>query len=155
VMQTAKDAFLLKEWLAADADERQPTDSSLAGGVSCAETGCVVQMAYGALAALALKPEAFVDDCERAALLVTLRQAPPGCSSAVIDGERLRRQGTLALRRTRDGFTADAIRPRGVDRPWSRAVGGDTEDDSSFAPRIAVPRAVDATPAESDVQADE
>jgi competence protein ComEC len=155
LMQTAKDAFLLKEWLAADADERQPTDSSLAAGVSCDETGCVVQMADGAFAALALKPEAFIDDCERAALLVTSRQAPPGCSSAVIDGERLRRQGTLALRRTRDGFAAEAIRPRGVDRPWSVAVDGDNADETILAPRIAAPRAVDATPAESDLQADE
>jgi competence protein ComEC len=36
-MRTAKDAFLLREWLAADADPRQPTDSSLAEGVSCDE----------------------------------------------------------------------------------------------------------------------
>jgi competence protein ComEC len=155
LMQTAKDSFLLKEWLAADADDRQPTDSSLAAGVSCDETGCVVQMADGAFAALALKPEAFADDCERAALLVTLGQPPAACSSGVIDGERLRRQGTLALRRTRDGFAAEAIRPRGVDRPWSPAVGGDTEDETSLAPRIAVPRAIDATPAESDLQADD
>jgi competence protein ComEC len=37
LMRTAKDAFLTKEWLAADADARQPTDSSLADGVSCDE----------------------------------------------------------------------------------------------------------------------
>ncbi len=33
LMRTAKDAFLLKEWLAADADGRQPADASLAEGV--------------------------------------------------------------------------------------------------------------------------
>src|SRR6266851_857863 len=37
LMRTAKDAFLLKEWLAADADGRQPADASLAEGVSCDE----------------------------------------------------------------------------------------------------------------------
>jgi competence protein ComEC len=37
LMRTAKDGFLLKEWLAADADGRQPTDASLAEGVSCDE----------------------------------------------------------------------------------------------------------------------
>jgi hypothetical protein len=36
-MRTAKDAFLLKEWLSADADGRQPADASLAEGVSCDE----------------------------------------------------------------------------------------------------------------------
>jgi len=40
---TAKDVFLLKEWLAADADPRQPADASLAEGVSCDEAGCVAQ----------------------------------------------------------------------------------------------------------------
>jgi competence protein ComEC len=39
LMRTAKDGFLLKEWLAADADGRQPTDASLAEGVSCDEAG--------------------------------------------------------------------------------------------------------------------
>jgi competence protein ComEC len=37
LMRTAKDAFLLKEWLAADADPRAPADASLADGVSCDE----------------------------------------------------------------------------------------------------------------------
>jgi competence protein ComEC len=44
VMRTAKDAFLIKEWLAADADVRMSTDSSLTDGVSCDEAGCVTQM---------------------------------------------------------------------------------------------------------------
>src|SRR5471032_147162 len=39
LMRTAKDAFLLKEWLAADADPRAPADTSLAEGVSCDEAG--------------------------------------------------------------------------------------------------------------------
>src|SRR5258705_2943880 len=37
LMRTAQDGFLLKEWLAADADGRQPTDASLAEGASCDE----------------------------------------------------------------------------------------------------------------------
>src|SRR6267154_1263445 len=41
VMRTAKDAFLLKEWLAADADARAPAEPSLADGVSCDDAGCV------------------------------------------------------------------------------------------------------------------
>src|SRR3954449_10698507 len=77
LMRTGKDAFLIKEWLAADADPRGPADPSLADGVSCDEAGCVAQMGGGGLVALALKPEALGDDCERAALLVTTRQAPP------------------------------------------------------------------------------
>src|SRR6185312_153138 len=35
LMRTAKDTFLVKEWLAADADARDAADGSLADGVSC------------------------------------------------------------------------------------------------------------------------
>src|ERR1700676_545048 len=91
LMRTAKDNFLLKEWLAADADARQPTDSSLAAGVSCDEAGCVAQMADGAFVTLALRPDALSDDCERAALVRSTRQAPPACASPVIGPARFRR----------------------------------------------------------------
>jgi competence protein ComEC len=156
LMKTAKDAFLLKEWLAADADPRPAGDGSLADGVSCDDAGCVAQMADGRFAALTLRPDALDDDCDRAALVVTARQTPPGCGSTVIDREHLRRQGAMALRRTRGGFVVDAVRPNGVNRPWSPAAAGDTETEpTALAPRSAVPRAVDATPAEIDLQAED
>ncbi|HVD84177.1 MAG TPA: hypothetical protein VNC42_08095 [Bradyrhizobium sp.] len=58
-------------------------------GVSCDEAGCVTQMADGGFVALALRPDALTDDCERAALVVTARQASPSCPSPVIDQDRL------------------------------------------------------------------
>jgi competence protein ComEC len=113
-------------------------------------------MADGGFVALALRADALSDDCERAALVVTARQAPPSCPSAVTDQDRLRRLGALALRRTRSGFAVDAVKPKGVDRPWSPAVAGDTDAETAIlAPRTATPRAVDATPAEADQQAEE
>jgi competence protein ComEC len=155
LMRTARDAFLLKEWLAADADDRQPADSTLTDGVSCDEEGCVAELADGAFVTLALRAGALTDDCERAALVVTARQASPACRAPVIDQERLRRQGAMALRRGENGFPVAAVRPRGVDRPWSPAVGGDTEADATLLPRAKSPRGVDATPAEADQQAEE
>src|SRR5882757_5317199 len=89
LMRTAKDAFLVKEWLAADADARTATDISLADGVSCDPAGCVSPMAGGAFVALALRPEALAEDCERARVIVTARPPPQGCAAAVIDLERL------------------------------------------------------------------
>ena len=154
LMRTAKDGFLLKEWLAADADGRGAGDASLAEGVSCDQAGCVVQMADGAIVALAMRPDALADDCARAALVVTPRQVSPSCASPVIDGNRLRSQGALALRRTRDGFAVDAVRPKGADRPWSPAVAGDAETERILM-RPAAARTVDATPAEADLQADD
>jgi competence protein ComEC len=154
VMRTAKDAFLVKEWLAADADPRDTSDPTLSEGVSCDDAGCVVSMEDGAFVSLALHPNALSDDCERAALVVTTRQAPAACASAVIDRDRLQRQGTMALRRTRDGFAVDAAKPRGLDRPWAPAIAGDTDAEATLlTPRRTVPR--DATPAEADLQADD
>ena len=151
-----RDAFLLREWLAADADPRAATDASLTAGVSCDDHGCVMQSAGGALVAQALKPEALADDCERAAVIVTARPVPAGCAASVIDAERLRRQGAMVLRRSREGFVVETVRPRGIDRPWAPAAVDDNDVDSAFlAPRVTVPRAVDATPSEADLQAEE
>ena len=156
LMRTAKDAFLLKEWLAADADPRAPTDTSLAEGVSCDEAGCVTPMAGGGLVALALRAEALSDDCAQATLVVTARQAPASCAASVISQDRLRRQGALALRRSRGGFVVEAVKPRGADRPWSPAVAGDDSGtETMLTSRTASGRGVDATPAEADQQGEE
>ncbi|MET0678022.1 MAG: ComEC/Rec2 family competence protein, partial [Bradyrhizobium sp.] len=51
----SKDTFLMKEWLAADADARTATEASLVSGVSCDDVGCVMQSAGGALVAQAFR----------------------------------------------------------------------------------------------------
>jgi competence protein ComEC len=155
-MRTAKDAFLAKEWLSADADARTASDPSLTEGVSCDGGACVASLAGGAFIALTQRPEALADDCERAVLIVTARPVPHGCAAAVIDAERLRRQGGLALRRNRNGFTIDAVRAAGLDRPWSPAISGEGEPETTIRIQGApVPRAIDATPSESDLQSED
>jgi competence protein ComEC len=59
------------------------------------------------------------------------------------------------LRRSRDGFVVDAVKPKGFDRPWSPAVAGDAEDEPGLLRTPAGPRAVDATPAEADQQSED
>jgi competence protein ComEC len=154
LMRTAKDTFLVKEWLAADADARLPGDASLGEGVSCDDLGCVTQLPDGAFAALVLRPEALADDCERAAVIVTSRQASPACKALVIDRQRLQKQAATSLRRTRAGFVIDAVRPNGMDRPWSPAAGDPTEPEDR-TPRPASAPPIDATPAEADLQAED
>jgi competence protein ComEC len=155
LMRTAKDAFLAKEWLAADADPRSPDDPSLADGVSCDDSGCVAPLADGALVAQAIRPDALTDDCARATLIATAKQAPRNCAAAVIDQSRLRRQGTLVLWRNGSAFAVDAAKPRGLDRPWSPAASGETEGDAALIVRPAAPRPQDATPSQSDLQPDD
>ena len=154
LMQSGKDAFLIKEWLAADADSRNAADPSLTNGISCDDDGCILPLSDGAFVSLALRPEALVDDCDRAVLIVTSSQAPAGCAATVIELERLRRRGAMALRRSGNGFAIESVWPKGFDRPWSPAARDESKADSRVAhapPR----RAIDATPSETDIQGDE
>lgn len=153
LMQTRKDAFLVREWLSADADVRIPAETSAADSVSCDKAGCVVQTGGGAFVALSLSPEAFADDCARAAVIVTTRQAPPDCKALVLDRNILQRQGPLALYRTQSGYSITAAKPRGTDRPWSPAIA-DAEPEAP-ASKSRPSRPVDATPAETDLQPDD
>jgi len=86
---------------------------------------------------------------------VTARQPPVGCGASVIDAERLRRHGALALRRSGSGYIVDAVKPKGIDRPWSPAIAGEGETETAIRAPRAAPRAVDATPSEADLQAEE
>jgi competence protein ComEC len=106
------------------------------------------------LITLALRPDAFSDDCARAAVIVTSKQAPGDCKALVIDAEKLQKTGAMGLRWTGAGFVTEAIRPRGLDRPWSPAIP-DTPEPETGAGRPTISRPVDVTPAEADVQGDE
>ncbi|SCB54324.1 competence protein ComEC [Bradyrhizobium shewense] len=154
LIRAGKDNFLLKEWLAADADPRDAGSSALASGISCDESGCVTPLADGRLVALASRIDALADDCSRAALVVTSRPAPPDCAAMVVDRPRLARQGALALTQRGDGFSVQAVRTRGTNRPWLPAGAGEGDFDGSLAPKAA-PRSRDATPSETDLQADD
>jgi competence protein ComEC len=46
----------------------------------------------------------------------------------------------------------DAVRPRGLDRPWSRAIPDEPQYDLIQTGRPPQNRPVDATPAEADLQ---
>jgi competence protein ComEC len=154
LMKTAKDAFLVKEWLAADADGRDPADASLGDGVSCDEEGCVTPMADGSFIALSLRPDGLSDDCARAALIVTAIPAPSACKATVVELKRLHAQGATALRWTKRGLLVDAAKPRGSDRPWAPAADG-AETETDLVVRGTPARPVDATPAEADLQTED
>jgi competence protein ComEC len=155
LMQTGKDLFLVKEWLAADADARVPGDATLADAVSCDDQGCVTALADGALVTRANGAEALSDDCERAVLIVSARHAPGDCGAVVIDRDRLHRQGALTLRRKVDGFDVEAVKPRGFDRPWAPASGADAADAATLSRPQPTRGSKDATPSENDLQPDD
>jgi competence protein ComEC len=143
VLSSGRDTFAIKEWLAADGEDRVPTDKSLHDGVRCDAAGCIGHFADGRLASMALTVEAFAEDCARAAVVVSAREAPGECAATLIDRRTWRPHGATALRWTGNRFEEAYGQPPGYDRPWARGAApapSDTARPSNSAPRDATPR---------------
>ncbi len=151
--RTGSDSFAIRDWLASDADERQPTDKALASAFACDPAGCVARRPDGRLVALARSIEAFDEDCRRVAAIVTARSGPRDCASLVIDRAVLQRSGAVALRSAAEGFSMTIAHPEGTDRPWARAVRPPGEADAVTAPPTRRPATRDATPRSEDLEA--
>ena len=111
MVKQGSDIFAFREWLAADADARTPTDSTLGEGIRCDAAGCIGRLKDRSLVAIARTLEAFEEDCRRAVLVVSTRDAPPGCAALVVDRGVWRRSGAMALRRDGERFEITAARP--------------------------------------------
>lgn len=121
ILTTGRDTFAVREWLAADADPRSPDDHGLREGFSCDKSGCAARLADGSVVSVVFRPEAFAEECARAALIVTTRLAPPECRARVVDRTVLSETGALRLQRVAEGWREETSRPRGAQRPWSSA----------------------------------
>ncbi len=151
ILRQGGDAFTVREWLAANGDARLPSDPALREGFACDATGCVAKLAGGRLVAFATAPDALAEDCVRAALVVTPREAPPQCAATLVDRKFSLANGALALTRQGEGWDLTAARPPGQDRPWARAkpVQAGMAQPASVArpqPRDATPRTEDMEP---------
>ncbi len=157
--RAGSDAFAMREWLAADADGREVTDPGLGQGISCDPAGCIGKLADGRLVAYDLAPDALEEDCRRAVLVVTAKDAPPDCSAFVVGRALWRTRGALALRRNgSDGFIIESARPENFDRPWAprpvrASAGANSEREAKSPASHAPPR--DATPKTGDLQPDD
>lgn len=152
-MHAKADAFVIKDWLNADGDSRASGDASLTAGVRCDADGCNMPLADGRLVALTLKPEAFADDCDKAAVIVTRLQPPRDCAAMTFTTEQLATWGSVSLT-ARDGqFIAQFVKPHGSDRPWARGASPmqAAQAETTPASARATPRPVDATPSQSEL----
>ncbi|MGJ0509823.1 MAG: ComEC/Rec2 family competence protein [Methylocystis sp.] len=112
-------AFAAEQWLRADADARAAADART--GAACDADGCVGRLADGRAVSLVLSRGAFLEDCARAAIIVTPLRAPGGCAAPiVIDRLKLAETGAISLRLRPEG-AVEWTTARGVDedRPWS------------------------------------
>jgi len=142
------DTFALRDWLAADGDAREPNDVSLKSGFACDSEGCVAKFADGAAIAAARTAAALAEDCSRAVLIVTSRDAPPGCGAVVLDRGGLRAGGAAAVFRDGKTFRVERSYPAGFDRPWGRRISEAVPSTPSGSPAWQ-----DATPRPEDLEA--
>ena len=117
VHRTGRDAFAVKEWLAADGDARLPNDKALGEGFRCDPSGCIASLSGGKLVSQVITPDAFEEDCRLAAVVVTSRELPGECRALVIDRKASRGHGAIALRWNGEGFEIKATRPPARARP--------------------------------------
>lgn len=157
VLHAGRDSFAVEDWLVADGDARDAHDKSLRQGIGCDASGCIGKLADGAIVAYAVEPEAFEDDCARAALILAVHDdPPPGCAAKVIGRATWYDRGALTARRDGADFIVDSARPENYDRPWAPAWHARTEEFSNgttSAARNPAPR--DAGPTLDDVDADQ
>lgn len=110
--------FAAEQWLRADADGRLST--AMKSG-TCDKEGCVTTLADGRAVALVTKESAFLEDCDRAWLVVTPLYAPSGCAATlVIDRRSLASTGAVTLDLRGAEVRQKQARAAGEDRPWSR-----------------------------------
>jgi competence protein ComEC len=120
---------------------------SLAEGFHCDALGCVAALPDGKLVAQVILPDAFDEDCARAAVVVTSREMPGDCQALALDRKLWRASGAIALRRIGENFAIKRARPAGQDRPWAR--GSFVEE--PVAP-VTRPQPRDATPKAEDLE---
>jgi competence protein ComEC len=162
--RTGSDTFATREWLAADADGRDVNDKGLGEGLACDALGCIGKLADGRLVSYAFAPDAFEEDCRRAAIVVATRDTPPDCEATVIGRKQWREQGALALYRDGNRFSIEPTRPLNYDRPWAPRIvhsanagyqGSQETPTNATAPPTHAPPPRDATPTTEDLQADD
>jgi competence protein ComEC len=106
-------------------------DAGLHDGVRCDAAGCIGKLADGRLVSFALSAEAFGEDCARAAVVISPREAPGDCAALLIGRKVWRPSGAMALRWTGERFEQSAARPAGYERPWTRAPLTTSESESA------------------------
>ena len=147
ILHSGRDTFSVREWLAADGDARTVKDDTLKEGVRCDAIGCIGTLADGRLVSFAQSIEAFEEDCARAAIVASPREAPDACKALLVDRKAWRGHGATALRWIGDRFEVNVARPPGYERPWAR---GPRVSETAKSP--ARPAARDATPRTDDME---
>jgi hypothetical protein len=102
---------------------------------------------------MVLALEAFAEDCARAAVVVSVREAmSPNCVATLVDRNVWRTRGAVALRWMGDRFEQAVTLPPDYDRPWGH---GSTNAATDSRLSVTPPISSDATPRPDDLGADD
>ncbi|MCE4224170.1 ComEC family competence protein [Methylobacterium sp. C25] len=114
--------FVLEQWLKADGDGRRPDQVAAGEGEHCDRLGCTIRTVDGRSLALTKDKRALYEDCARADILISRRDAPPGCAAAlIIDRTFLVEHGAVTIRLDPTGPVLDTVRKPGPPPPWRAA----------------------------------
>jgi len=149
-LQTGRDSFAAKDWLSADGDMRGISEPVFKDGVRCDAAGCTASLRDGRIVAYAQTAEAFAEDCARAAVVLSPRNAPAACAALLVDRPAWQRNGATALYLKDDGFDVAVARPPTQERPWARPRAAAFISGAPVNRRRLSP---DATPRTEDMEA--
>lgn len=118
------DYFAVAQWLAGDADPRNPRALERPADSGCDSSGCVGRLRDGRIVALVVDRQALPEDCARADIVVTRLYTRGHCArpALVLDGAHFGVAGaTRVFLEGSEGLRFVSARSRRQDRPWSRA----------------------------------
>lgn len=114
-----RSAFSMQQWLSSDRDGRKPSDVSLTAGAHCDASGCAAKIGAERLAVVTLA-SAFVEDCERATIIVTALRAPAVCweTAEIYDRAYFERFGSTYVYGEGAKRRFETTRNGRENRPW-------------------------------------
>ena len=115
--------FVLEQWLKADGDGRKAGAVTALPDARCDRLGCTARTHDGRVLALVTDKRALPEDCARADILITRREAPTDCAAKlVLDRAFLVAHGATTIRfpATGEPLVTTARRP-GESVPWRTA----------------------------------
>lgn len=110
-----------EQWLRRDGDTRSLSDAG--GDFPCDAVGCIVDLPDGETLAYTLEPQALIDDCRRADILVTPMPVRIHCPNphTIIDYYALRRGGAHSITFVEGAPIIARAENTRRGRPWSHA----------------------------------
>ena len=114
-LRKPRDKYAARDWLRRDGDTREIEDAIGLPGLKCDGLGCVVKDRI--VIAASLRPEAFLEDCVRAQIVVSTATMDCKGPAVVIDGKAA--AGGQGWRITLSPPSAISVRSYRGDRPWA------------------------------------